>query len=71
LINVNGKYSVFSRSDQGHILIRSAATVHVPARGPWVNYYGHLEAIPQKYLIGAVNIENGGANEIKNQITSE
>ena len=53
------------------MLIRSTATDHISAGGPWLKYRGHLENISQNCLIGAINIENGEANKIKNQITGE
>jgi len=46
-------------------------TDHISAGGPWLKYRGHLENISQNCLIGAINIENGEANKIKNQITGE
>lgn len=49
----------------------SPATDHISAGGPWLKYRGHLENISQNCLIGAINIENGEANNIKNQITGE
>jgi aconitate hydratase len=55
----------------GCMLIRSPATDHISAGGPWLKYRGHLENISQNCLIGAINIENGEANKIKNQITGE
>jgi len=46
-------------------------TDHISAGGPWLKYRGHLENISQNCLIGAINIENGEANKIKNRITGE
>ncbi|KAH9942118.1 aconitate hydratase [Amylocystis lapponica] len=46
-------------------------TDHISAGGPWLRYRGHLENISQNCLIGAINAENGEANSVKNQITSE
>ena len=48
-----------------------AATDHISAGGPWLKYRGHLENISQNCLIGAINIENGEANKVKNQLTGE
>jgi aconitate hydratase len=53
------------------MLIRSSATDHISAGGPWLKYRGHLENVSKNYLIGAINIENGEANKTKNQITGE
>ena len=36
------------------------------AAGPWLKYRGHLDNISNNMLIGAINIENGKANEVKN-----
>lgn len=46
-------------------------TDHISAGGPWLKYRGHLENISQNCLIGAINIENGEANKVKNQLTGE
>jgi aconitate hydratase len=46
-------------------------TDHISAGGPWLKYRGHLENISQNCLIGAINIANGEANKVQNQITSE
>ncbi|KAF8201168.1 aconitate hydratase [Mycena galopus ATCC 62051] len=46
-------------------------TDHISAGGPWLKYRGHLENISQNCLIGAINAENGEANNVKNQITGE
>ena len=46
-------------------------TDHISAGGPWLKYRGHLENISQNCLIGAINIENGEANKIRNQVTGE
>ncbi|KAH9922730.1 aconitase family-domain-containing protein [Fomitopsis serialis] len=46
-------------------------TDHISAGGPWLKYRGHLENISQNCLIGAINTENGEANNVKNQITGE
>lgn len=46
-------------------------TDHISAAGPWLKYRGHLDNISNNMLIGAVNIENGKANEVKNQITGD
>ncbi|EDV27344.1 uncharacterized protein TRIADDRAFT_35443 [Trichoplax adhaerens] len=55
LIKVNGK----------------CTTDHISAAGPWLKYRGHLDNISNNMLIGAVNSENGKANEVKNQITGK
>merc|ERR1711970_427675 len=41
-------------------------TDHISAAGPWLRYRGHLDNISNNMLIGAVNSENGEANNIKN-----
>jgi aconitate hydratase len=46
-------------------------TDHISAGGPWLKYRGHLENISQNCLIGAINIANGEANKVQNQITGE
>lgn len=46
-------------------------TDHISAGGPWLKYRGHLQNISQNCLIGAINSENGKANEIQNVLTGE
>jgi len=46
-------------------------TDHISAAGPWLKYRGHLDNISNNMFIGAINDENGEANNIKNQLTSE
>ena len=46
-------------------------TDHISAAGPWLKYRGHLDNISNNMLIGAINIENGEPNNIKNQNTGE
>ncbi|KAG6911031.1 hypothetical protein DXG01_005447 [Tephrocybe rancida] len=46
-------------------------TDHISAGGPWLKYRGHLQNISQNCLIGAINSENGEANNIKNQFTNQ
>ncbi|KAJ7054095.1 aconitate hydratase [Mycena amicta] len=46
-------------------------TDHISAGGPWLKYRGHLQNISENCLIGAINIENGEANKVKNQLTGE
>jgi aconitate hydratase len=41
-------------------------TDHISAAGPWLKYRGHLDNISNNMLIGAVNIENGKTNSVKN-----
>lgn len=36
--------------------------------GPWLKYRGHLDNISNNMLIGAINAENGKANEVQNQV---
>lgn len=46
-------------------------TDHISAAGPWLKYRGHLDNISNNMLIGAINIDNGEANNVKNQLTGE
>ncbi|XP_072348090.1 aconitate hydratase, mitochondrial isoform X2 [Scyliorhinus torazame] len=46
-------------------------TDHISAAGPWLKFRGHLDNISNNLLIGAVNIDNGKVNEVKNQITNQ
>lgn len=46
-------------------------TDHISAAGPWLRFRGHLENISDNFMIGAINCENGEANNIKNPITGE
>ncbi|KAI9003625.1 aconitase family-domain-containing protein [Gaertneriomyces semiglobifer] len=46
-------------------------TDHISMAGPWLKYRGHLDNISNNMLIGAINIENGKANSIKNILTGE
>lgn len=41
-------------------------TDHISMAGPWLRFRGHLDNISNNMLIGAVNSENGEANNIKN-----
>ena len=56
------------------ILIKTrgkCTTDDISAAGVWLKYRGHLKNISENMLIGAINDENGEANKVKNQITSE
>ncbi|KAM9326999.1 aconitate hydratase, mitochondrial [Gastrophryne carolinensis] len=46
-------------------------TDHISAAGPWLKFRGHLDNISNNLLIGAINIENNKANNVKNIITQE
>jgi aconitate hydratase len=46
-------------------------TDHISMAGPWLKYRGHLDNISNNMLIGAINIENGKANSVKNIITGQ
>jgi len=46
-------------------------TDHISAAGPWLKYRGHLDNISNNLLIGATNVENGGINKVRNQLTNE
>ena len=39
--------------------------------GPWLKYRGHLDNISNNMFIGAINVENMEANNVKNQFTGE
>ncbi|KAJ3185797.1 Aconitate hydratase mitochondrial [Gaertneriomyces sp. JEL0708] len=57
-----------------NILIKvkgKCTTDHISMAGPWLKYRGHLDNISNNMLIGAINIENGKANSIKNILTGE
>ncbi|KAJ3349497.1 Aconitate hydratase mitochondrial [Allomyces javanicus] len=46
-------------------------TDHISAAGPWLKYRGHLDNISNNMLIGAINAENGEANNVRHQITGK
>ena len=46
-------------------------TDHISAAGPWLKYRGHLDNISNNMFIGAINEENGEANNVRNQLTNE
>lgn len=46
-------------------------TDHISAAGPWLKFRGHLDNISNNLLIGAINIENGKANSVRNALTQE
>ncbi|ORZ34199.1 aconitase family-domain-containing protein [Catenaria anguillulae PL171] len=52
-------------------VLGKCTTDHISAAGPWLKYRGHLDNISNNMLIGAINIENGKANSIKNMLTGE
>jgi len=54
------------------ILIKAkgkCTTDHISMAGPWLKYRGHLDNISNNLLIGAINSENGKANNVLNQMT--
>ncbi|CAX40326.1 aconitase, putative [Candida dubliniensis CD36] len=56
------------------ILIKAVGkttTDHISMAGPWLKYRGHLENISNNYMIGAINVENGKANEVRNHYTGK
>jgi len=54
------------------IKVRGKCTTdHISMAGPWLKYRGHLDNISNNMLIGAINDENGEANNVKNQVTGE
>jgi aconitate hydratase len=46
-------------------------TDHISPGGPWLKFRGHLGNISNNTFIGAINAENGEANNVKNQLTGE
>lgn len=46
-------------------------TDHISAAGPWLKFRGHLDNISNNMFIGAINVENGEANNVKNQMSGE
>jgi len=46
-------------------------TDHISMAGPWLKYRGHLDNISNNMFIGAINIENMEANNVKNQVSGE
>ncbi len=46
-------------------------TDHISMAGPWLKYRGHLDNISNNLLIGAINIENGKPNLVKNIVSGE
>jgi len=45
-------------------------TDHISAAGPWLKYRGHLDNISNNMFIGAINEENGEANNVRNQLNN-
>ena len=46
-------------------------TDHISMAGPWLKFRGHLDNISNNLLIGAINVFNDKANEVKNQLSGE
>jgi len=46
-------------------------TDHISAAGPWLKFRGHLDNISNNMLIGAVNVENGSVNSVRNQLSGK
>jgi len=46
-------------------------TDHISMAGPWLKYRGHLDNISNNMFIGAINIENEEANNVRNAVTNE
>ena len=44
-------------------------TDHISMAGPWLRFRGHLDAISNNMLIGAINAFNQKTNNVKNQLT--
>jgi aconitate hydratase len=44
-------------------------TDHISMAGPWLRFRGHLDAISNNMLIGAINAFNQKPNTVKNQLT--
>ena len=56
------------------ILIKAkgkCTTDHISAAGPWLKFRGHLDNISNNMLIGAVNAENGEANNVKSALSGK
>ncbi|TPX52872.1 3-isopropylmalate dehydratase [Synchytrium endobioticum] len=56
------------------ILIKArgkCTTDHISMAGPWLKYRGHLDNISNNMLIGAINSENGKANNVKNILNGQ
>ncbi|KAJ3192056.1 Aconitate hydratase mitochondrial [Irineochytrium annulatum] len=54
------------------IKVRGKCTTdHISAAGPWLKYRGHLDNLSNNMLIGAVNDENGKANEVRSCVSGE
>lgn len=55
-----------------HTQVKGKCTTdHISAAGPWLKFRGHLDNISNNLLIGAINIENGKANSVRNAVTQE
>ncbi|KAJ1568854.1 Aconitate hydratase mitochondrial, partial [Nowakowskiella sp. JEL0078] len=52
-------------------VLGKCTTDHISMAGPWLKYRGHLDNISNNMLIGAINIENSLANNVKNSVTGE
>ena len=46
-------------------------TDHISMAGPWLRFRGHLDAISNNMLIGAINAYNQKTNNVKNQLTGQ
>ena len=46
-------------------------TDHISMAGPWLKYRGHLDNISNNLLVGAINAENGQANNVRNVFTNK
>jgi aconitate hydratase len=46
-------------------------TDHISPAGPWLKYRGHLDNIANNMFIGAINADNGKANDVRNLMTGE
>jgi len=46
-------------------------TDHISPAGPWLKYRGHLDNISNNMFIGAINTENGKANEVRNLMNGQ
>ena len=60
--------------ERAAILIKvrgKCTTDHISMAGPWLKYRGHLDNISNNMFIGAINAENGKANEVRNLLTGE
>ncbi|OLL24456.1 Aconitate hydratase, mitochondrial [Neolecta irregularis DAH-3] len=52
-------------------ILGKCTTDHISMAGPWLKFRGHIENISNNYMIGAINVENGEANSVRNVLTGK